>query len=112
MVDLLAGDRRTRRSLRRVKFVHYYTTPLDDVPDGTPAPVLLATLRPVTSTERAFALHLVAERHGIPAADVSARRHELEREMLEDFYELVRSATDWRWLHWNMDSILYGFPAL
>jgi hypothetical protein len=54
----------------------------------------------------------VAERRGIPEREIPDRRPELEREMLEAFYASVREAQGWRWLHWNMASVIFGFPAL
>src|SRR5262249_1155453 len=112
MVRTDAGDRMRRSSLRRVKLIHCYTTPWADVPDGTPAPLMIATLDLATSRENVFALHLVAERRGIPPIEIPGRRQELEREVWEEFYGLVRSAKNWRWVHWNMVSVVYGFPAL
>ena len=37
---------------------------------------------------------------------------ELEKSMLDEFYEYVRRHANHKWLHWNMRDINYGFPAL
>src|SRR4051794_38924389 len=112
MTQIPAGDHLHRHNLRRLKIVHCYTSPWDDVPHGTPSPLMIAALDFATDREDVFAVHLTAERRGIPAVEIPQRLLDLEREMLEEFYGLVRSTSRHRWLHWNMGSISYGFPAL
>jgi hypothetical protein len=60
---------------------------------------------------KSFSIHLVAERRGV-LDDMEAEYDALEREMLEDFFSIVREKQHCRWLHWNMRDANYGFEAL
>lgn len=59
-----------------------------------------------------FAAHLVAERLHIPKSDIVARFDEIERGLLEEFYQFVQGHTGDLWVHWNMANIHYGFETL
>jgi hypothetical protein len=100
------------KSSKRLKAIHYYTVPWDDARDRTPEPVAIVVLDLATGNEKVYSLHRVAERNGIRITEIPSRRTELERGMLEEFYEDVRKARKTRWLHWNMRNEQYGFPAL
>jgi hypothetical protein len=43
---------------------------------------------------------------------MEAQYDDLEREMLAQFYEFVRSHSGSNWIHWNMRDINHGFLAL
>ena len=38
--------------------------------------------------------------------------NDIDKKMLESFYEYVREHRDADWVHWNMRDINYGFVAL
>jgi hypothetical protein len=60
---------------------------------------------------RSFSIHLVAERRGL-LESIEAHYDQLEREMLEEFFEAARTNQHCKWLHWNMRDANYGFEAL
>ena len=60
---------------------------------------------------RSFSIHLIAERRGL-LNSIDEHYDQLEREMLEDFFDVVRAKQHCRWLHWNMRDANYGFEAL
>jgi hypothetical protein len=60
---------------------------------------------------KSFSIHLVAERRGL-LDSIEEHYDELEREMLEDYFQEVRVRQHCKWLHWNMRDANYGFEAL
>lgn len=60
---------------------------------------------------KSFSIHLIAERRGL-LDSIEKHYDQLEREMLEDFFQAVRERQHCRWLHWNMRDANYGFEAL
>jgi hypothetical protein len=65
-----------------------------------------------TGQANSFSIHRVAEEKGVLVNDIEANYNELERLMLDQFYDYVRSHPDYKWLHWNMRNIMYGFRAI
>ena len=57
-------------------------------------------------------MHLVAETMGIARNEIHNHYDEIEKVMLQDFYEFVGSNNNSLWLHWNMSNINYGFETL
>src|SRR5262249_19887166 len=98
--------------VKRLRLVDYYTVPWEDVPAGTPPAVMIATHELATGKEECFAWHLIAERDGIHPEEMSARREELERKLLQEFAQHLASNPRSRLVHWGLMSVEYGFPAL
>jgi hypothetical protein len=98
--------------VERLKLVDYYTVPWEDVRAGTPPPVMIATLELATGKEEVFAWHLVAEVRGIRPEEIPSRKTELERQVLQEFSSYLRQNPRTWWLHWGLNGVSYGFPAL
>lgn len=64
-----------------------------------------------TGQTKSFSIHLVAERHNV-LDRIAEHYDELEREMLEGFFQAVRERQHCKWVHWNMRDANYGFEAL
>ena len=64
-----------------------------------------------TGQTKSFSIHLIAERRGL-LDSVEQHYDQLEREMLENFFDAVRERSHCKWLHWNMRDANYGFEAL
>jgi hypothetical protein len=64
-----------------------------------------------TGQTKSFSIHLVAERRGL-LNSIEQHYDQLEKEMLEDFFQSIRERQHCRWLHWNMRDANYGFEAL
>lgn len=60
---------------------------------------------------KSFSIHLIAERRNL-LESIEEHYDLLEREMLEDFFEVARIGQHLKWLHWNMRDANYGFEAL
>ncbi|GCD76943.1 hypothetical protein JCM31826_04250 [Thermaurantimonas aggregans] len=61
---------------------------------------------------KSFSIHKVAELNQIPIHEINQNYDQLEKEMLNEFYEFVEEHKHYKWIHWNMRNINYGFEAL
>jgi hypothetical protein len=59
-----------------------------------------------------FSIHLVAEVCKVSRDSIHEYYDDLEKQMLIEFYDFVKSHQDSLWLHWNMTNINYGFEAI
>ena len=82
--------------------------------DGSsPRITSIAVRHYASNQDRAFSIHQVAERSGILLGDIESHYNELEKQMLEDFFQYASTQpNDTKWLHWNMRDSTYGFAAL
>lgn len=66
------------------------------------------------STEQTVSLstHSIAEELHIPREAVRDRFDEVERELLQKFYDFIRDRRDKYWIHWNMRNLTFGFEHL
>lgn len=93
--------------------IHYSCESFYDIKDGkTPRITSIAVRYLSTAQTKSFSIHKVAELKKIETGDIHSNYDALEKEMLKDFYEFVKEHKDFRWIHWNMRDINYGFEAL
>lgn len=93
--------------------VHYSCESFYDIKDGkTPRITSIAARYLNTAQTKSFSIHKVAELKKIPLAEVDKCYDQLEKEMLKDFFAFVKEHKDYKWIHWNMRDINYGFEAL
>lgn len=97
---------------KRVKFVHYYTVPWEDAQTGTPRPLMIGVRDFATGKMDLFAVHTLAELRGFGPSEILGKIDQLEKGILEGFYECVQANRRMRWLHWGMDGPVWGVPAL
>lgn len=96
-----------------VVVIHYSCESFYDRPDGSSPRITSIAVRNLYSAQtRSFSIHQIAEINGYPLDDVEEHYDELERQMLDAFYEYVSRHQDHMWLHWNMRDINYGFQAI
>ena len=94
----------------RVVVVHYSCESFYDRPDGSSPRVTSIAVRHLeTGQTYSFSIHQMAERK---RCDIEGHYDELERQMLDEFFEYVKTHPDYWWLHWNMRDINYGFLAI
>lgn len=97
----------------RVVVIHYSCESFYDQTDGRSARITSIAVRNLGSGQTtSFSIHQMAERDGHSPAQIEARYDDLERRMLDEFYEYVARHSTHVWLHWNMRDINYGFSAL
>lgn len=97
----------------RVIVIHYSCESFYDRPDGSSPRITSIAVRNLESSQTtSFSIHQVAEREGYSANALEEHYSQLEKLMLQEFYEYVRHHSSHIWLHWNMRDINYGFPAI
>lgn len=93
--------------------IHYSCESFYDRPEGRSPRITSIALRKLESGQAAsFSIHQVAEREGIPFAEIETRYDELEKKMLDAYFKHIASFQGSKYLHWNMRDINYGFQAI
>jgi hypothetical protein len=96
-----------------VLIVHYSCESFFERVDGTSPRINSISVRFLGSGQhKAFSIHLLAEREHIPIDEISENYSILEKALLDEFYGFVEKYKDFKWLHWSMSFVNYGFPAL
>jgi hypothetical protein len=112
--------RKAREALERIKkhrkkclIVHYACQSLYDDNDTHSPRIANIVVKDYDSDQTfSFAFHLVAEKLNVAKADITARMDDIERGLLEDFFDFVRQHPGNIWLHWNMTNLVFGFETL
>jgi hypothetical protein len=96
-----------------VLVIHYSCESFYERKDGrTPRVTSIAVRSLSGGNSHSFSIHKVAELQHISRASITPSYDRLEKDMLAEFFEFVRTHQGHRWVHWNMRDINYGFPAL
>ncbi|NCC62194.1 MAG: hypothetical protein EOM12_14920 [Verrucomicrobiae bacterium] len=96
-----------------VNVIHYSCESFYDRPDGSSPRITSIAVRNLkTGQTQSFSIHKFGELHKYPAGDLNGHYDELEKEMLDAFFELVKERKEYKWLHWNMRDENYGFHAI
>ena len=107
LIDGLAKD------AENVSVIHYSCESFYDRPNGaSPRITSIAVRKLDTGQTLSFSIHQVAEREGIPFDQIEASYDDLERKMLDAFYDHTGSHKGMKYIHWNMRDINYGFAAI
>jgi hypothetical protein len=59
-----------------------------------------------------YSIQAVAEERHVAPQNISGEYDQLERVMLDRFFEFVKIHRMHHWIHWNMRDMNYGFPAI
>lgn len=93
--------------------IHYSCESFYEIKDGkTPRITSIAVRYLNTAQTKSFSIHKVAELNKVPLDEVNGSYDQLEMEMLKDFFDFAKEHKDYKWIHWNMRDINYGFEAL
>jgi hypothetical protein len=93
--------------------LHYSCESFYDIKDGrTPRVTSIAARNFTTGQTASFSIHKSAEQLGVPPADISQRYDELEKRMLDEYFDFIKSRHGYSFIHWNMRDINYGFQAI
>lgn len=93
--------------------IHYSCESFYDIKDGrTPRVTSIAVRNFSTAQTSSFSIHKSAEQSGVPAEDISTKYDELERKMLDEYFDFIKSRDGYSFIHWNMRDINYGFQAI
>lgn len=93
--------------------LHYSCESFYDIKDGrTPRVTSIAARCFTTGQTSSFSIHKSAEQLSVPLADIDQRYDELERHMLDEYFDFLKSRHGHCFIHWNMRDINYGFQAI
>lgn len=93
--------------------IHYSCESFYDKTDGKTPRVTSVAVRNLASGQTdSFSIHQIAEEKRVAPEDIGNHYDELERQMLDRFFEFVRSRQHYHWVHWNMRDVNYGFAAI
>jgi hypothetical protein len=93
--------------------IHYSCESFYDRPDGSsPRITSIAVYNLGSGQTNSFSIHQKAEIKKYSSSDIEKYYEELEKLMLDDFYDFVKLHEKYKWLHWNMRDINYGFQAI
>jgi hypothetical protein len=93
--------------------IHYSCESFYDRTDGKTPRVTSIAVRNLSSGQtESFSIHKIAEQRHIDFDKIDVNYDDLEREMLNEFFEFIRSRQLYSWVHWNMRDINYGFAAI
>jgi hypothetical protein len=96
-----------------VLIVHYSCESFFDRVDGASPRINSISVRFLGSGQhKSFSIYMFAERNHIPLNKISDNYSHLEKALLDEFYEFVEKYRDFKWVHWSMTFVNYGFPAL
>lgn len=93
--------------------IHYSCESFYDKTDGKTPRVTSIAIRNLASGQTdSFSIHQVAEEQHVAFAEISQHYDGLEKQMLDRFFEFVRTRQHCNWVHWNMRDVNYGFAAI
>lgn len=123
MTELTTRIKKRNKSLAQIKainendsrayLIHYSCESFVDIKDGKTPRITSIAIRNLSSAQtESFSIHQVAELLNIPLDSISAHYDQLEKKMLDDFYNYIQSKDSATWIHWNMRDTNYGFTAI
>jgi hypothetical protein len=95
-----------------VLVIHYSCESFYDRENGTSPRITSIAVRNFANGQtKSFSVHQIAERQNL-LNTIDQEYDTLEKKMLDEFYVFVHAHTGFKWLHWNMRDMNYGFEAI
>jgi len=96
-----------------VLVLHYSCESFYDTQDGRTPRITSIAIRNLSSGQtNSFSIHKIAEIKGILPEAIISKYDECELEMLKEYIDYIKSHDSFKWVHWNMRDINYGFAAI
>ena len=93
--------------------IHYSCESFYERPEGrSPRITSIAVRRLDSAQTTSFSIHQLAEIRKVTFEQIKQQYDALEREMLRQFFDHLRTNKDMKYLHWNMRDSNYGFQAI
>nr|WKN37974.1 hypothetical protein K4G66_04535 [Tunicatimonas sp. TK19036] len=93
--------------------IHYSCESFFNLPEGNTPRITSIAVRYVRNAQtHSFSIHKMAELNGVPANQISEHYNQLEKEMLDEYFDFVKRHLDYKWIHINMRNINFGFEAI
>jgi hypothetical protein len=111
--DVLAKMESLQDQAATTLVVHYSCESFYEKTDGkTPRVTSIAARNLASGQTDSFSIHQVAEERQVSFDRISDQYDDLERQMLDRFFEFARTRQHCNWVHWNMRDVNYGFAAI
>lgn len=96
-----------------ILIVHYSCESFYNIKDGrTPRITSIAVRFFESKDTKSFSIHKVAEKKKIITSNIENEYDNLEKEMLQEFFQFIEQHKNYYWVHWNMRDINFGFEAI
>jgi hypothetical protein len=96
-----------------VLMIHYSCESFYDRADGrTPRITSIAIRNLGTGQTHSFSIHKRAELEGVAPENIEQDYDRFELAMLREYFEFLKMREGYRWVHWNMRDINFGFAAI
>ncbi len=95
-----------------VQIIHYSCESFDTENAQSPRIVSIVITNAKTTQTRSFSIFQIAEMKKLKRDEIMLHYDDLEYQMLSEFYDFVEKHEQYRWVHWSMRDLKYGFPAL
>ena len=93
--------------------IHYSCESFFNLPQGNTPRITSIAVRYVRNAQtHSFSIHKMAELKGIIPAQIIQHYNQLEKEMLDEYFNFVNKHLDYKWIHINMRNINFGFEAI
>ncbi|SIR43014.1 hypothetical protein [Maribacter ulvicola] len=100
-------------NLSEYLIIHYSCESFFNLPQGnTPRITSIAVRYLRNAQSHSFSIHKIAELKGILPSQINQHYNQLEKEMLDEYFEFVKKHLDKNWIHINMRNINFGFEAI
>lgn len=92
--------------------IHYSCESFYDLKGKSPRISSIAVRNLQFEQSYLFTIYKSAEKKNIEFENIVEHYEEVEKSMLEDFYEFMKMNQHKKWMHWNMRDSIFGFKAL
>lgn len=95
-------------------FIHYARQNcFEDAYEKGPRVIAIVVMNAENGQTMVFSLRKVADNYGCDFFEMSeSGKDDIEKEMLQSFFEYAKQNTQKKWLHWNMKNNNFGFSAI
>ena len=93
--------------------IHYSCESFFDLPEGnTPRITSIAIKQLKNGLTNSFSIHKIAEIKGISPKRIDENYNDLEKDMLDEYFDFIQNHSQKKWIHINMRNINFGFEAI
>ena len=101
-----------KKDRNKVYIIHYSCESFIKHQDKTPRIASIAIRNYGSNQTISFSINKVAEVNKVELKDIENRYNELEKEMLDEYFQFIKDHRDYYYVNWNMRDTNYGFPAI
>jgi len=92
--------------------IHYSCESFISDTQASPRITSIAIRNLESAQTQLFSIYKIAEIKKIASDEITKHYDELEKELLRSFYEYLQNKSEYKFIHWNMRDLNYGFQAI